>query len=125
MTTQANVKSIAVVKIVGDKPPVQHHAGDIAGVMKAKNGIGAKVNAFGNLDVPDRGFFKVRIQWGSRHGLLDLAEENFARRPGGLHIFEDGLEFGRRRGSGSEPLEDAVGFACQITAAAREEAGAG
>src|SRR5271169_2132881 len=116
MATETDVKGVAVVKIVGDKLAVQHHAGDIAGVMKAKDGISAEVNAFREFDAPDRRFFKVRIQRRGRHRLLNLARGNFPQRPGDLHVFEGGFEFDRSRGMWTKALENAVGFAREIAA---------
>src|ERR1035441_463790 len=91
--------------------------------MKAKDGIGAEVNAFRDFNAPNRRFFKVRIQRSSRNGLLNFADGNFPRRSGGLQSCIGVFEFARSGGRRGKTREDAVGFACEIAAVACERSG--
>ncbi|MGA9452583.1 MAG: hypothetical protein WBW41_14705, partial [Verrucomicrobiia bacterium] len=120
MATQTDVEYVTVVKVVGNQLAIQRYAGDIADVMKTKNGIGAKVNAFRESNAPNRRLFKVRIKRSGRNGLFDFADGNFPRRPGSLQAFEGGFVFDYSRGRRSKALENAVGFAGEIAALERE-----
>ena len=81
------------------------------------------VNIRRDFDAPNGCFFKVRIQRSGRNGLLDFADGNFARRPGGLSLFESGLEFDSSQGRGGIALEDAFASGFEINAPGVERGG--